>query len=378
MKRFLCSAAVLAALCMNACGNESVTTPDSLPVILTETTAEVTTTATRYFDSPTTSPDETGTALTLTDASGNIVSLTTVTGTGTSLTATTSTAQNTSSTLSTITTLTTTSLTTTTTTAPLQVFNPIAGDWYINGDPAQGRVIISAAGVFTAYDGKNKVTAVGQAKHEVVTKGSGTGTAEVRYNLYNKFGNNIVLSIIDTGAAVFTELYSEIDGSTVYYAHEGKGFVAPNEAARKQIAQKALETITTLEALSCGAVELDEDATMPGNELYAKVKKAPVKSAAEIRTLLDTNLSGAAKAKYAGLISGNLPTFVDANGQLYALAVNEATDYKWIANTLKLGNYDDHLFMASAQYNSSDGTKKTAQLTFRYEDENWKIVSIES
>lgn len=369
--------AMLSVMCLTACGNEPAVTPDDIPPIHSETAVTTIdpalTTVTRPFTSGTggtaAAPLVTGYDLTTVSISGASGADTTTTSTALSL------AGSTGSTVSSFTTMTTTSLTTVTLAPLQQTFGAIAGDWFIDGSPSKGRVTIAATGVFTAYDGKNKVTAVGQAKHEYVK--NNLGVSEPKYNLYNKFGNNIVLSIADTGAASYSELVSVIDGKTTYYSPKGKGFQIPDEAGRKKLVQEAMDAVSTLELLASSAIKINTKAPLPSNELYSKVTEAPVKSAQEIRKLLDEKLSGTAKARYTGMISGDMPQYLDANGGLYALVVTRKRDFNWTKDSAVLGQSGDRMFTATAQYTDPNGAAQTANMTFQYENGGWKLTTLE-
>lgn len=370
--------ALFAALLLSACASDSeIVVPDSLPNVIPATTESIISginTAAATDAQITAVTSVSGTTAT---AASSVTGTTGSTPVTQNAAATTFTAQNT--TITSISTITTTVLTTTTI-APQQIFTPIAGEWYIDGDPAKGRLTINAQGVFTAYDGKNKVTAVGQAKHEIVTNAS--GTSEIRYNLYNKFNGKVAVSILDTGAASYSELTTGTD-TKVYYTQKGKTVQIPDEAARKQIVQDAVNVVQALEKLAAGNVVLDEASLLPANELYTKVKIAPdnseitFKTAAEIRKVMEEKLTGVAKAKYVGLVSGDMPQYLDANGAFYALPVVRTADYAWGNAVITLGAAANRSFAATVQYMEKNGAVKIATLTFQLENGNWKLASIE-
>ena len=388
-RKLLCGAALLAMLSLAACNSGSAVPPNNIPSLHTESTDTGLdsgfTADTTAAPIQTTLPSESsgtvsaaGSSLlssTGITSSAAVSSLTTASASSSATTASSASAQ-TNTTLSTVTTLTTTAISTTTVTVTLQQnFAPIAGEWYIDGEPSKGKAIIAASGVFTTYDGNNKVTAVGQAKHEYVINSA--GVQEIRYNLYNKFGGKIVVSVLDTGAASYSQLVSTVDNVKTYYLQKGMGFKLPDEATRTQIVVDALAVVDKLETLASGDVVIDTADLLPSNSLYNKVIIAPVKSAQEIRKLLDDNLSGLAKARYNGIVSGDMPHYLDAGGAFYAIPVGRKADFHWKTNTVQLGNTSERMFMASVQYFDANNASQTAELTFRFENNSWKLAAID-
>ena len=391
-KLLFAGAAFLAVLTLTACDTEQNTTPGSQPAVLTNTTAAAASVQTAalsatvipYTETTSASASVTAVSTVSTDTQNTVTAANTsssaaVSSVSTTLSAGAGTRSSLNTTFSTVSTVTTTVLTTSSV-IPQQIFTPIAGEWYVNGDPAQGRLTINAQGVFTAYDGKNKVTAVGQAKHETVTNQN--GSREIRYNLYSNYTQKIVVSILDTGAASYSELISGTD-TKVYYAPKGKRVQMPDEAARKKIVQEAAATVQALEKLSAGNIVIASGDVLPANDLYTKVVIAPAhseiefKSAAEIRRRMEEKLTGVAKAKYAGLVSGDMPQYLDVNGVFYALPVVRSADYAWENMSITLGAAAERSFAAEIHYTENNTVKKKATLTFLFENGSWKLSTIE-
>ncbi|MBQ8928410.1 MAG: hypothetical protein IJ055_09100 [Oscillospiraceae bacterium] len=102
--------------------------------------------------------------------------------------------------------------------APDSDFASIAGDWYIDGDPAQGLLHLEADGTFKSYRPEGFLEASGEIRYEAEEI---EGTTNYWYRLYDN-GGEYFLGFADDGSSVKTDLYVG-NGATPHYQKFGVG-----------------------------------------------------------------------------------------------------------------------------------------------------------
>ncbi|MBR6717378.1 MAG: hypothetical protein IKI77_03425 [Oscillospiraceae bacterium] len=108
-----------------------------------------------------------------------------------------------------------------TNTAPTGNFASIAGDWYIDGDPATASIHIEPDGTFKTYYASGNLENEGTIRYESEEIG---GTPVYWYMLYGRDGEHI-MSFVDDGSAVKTDLYVG-NGAYPHYQKFGVGGAA--------------------------------------------------------------------------------------------------------------------------------------------------------
>ena len=108
-----------------------------------------------------------------------------------------------------------------TTAAPAGDFASIAGDWYIDGDPATASIHIEPDGTFKTYYASGNLENEGKIRYEGEEIG---GTTVYWFMLYGRDGEHI-MSFVDDGSAVKTDLYVG-NGAYPHYQKFGVGGAA--------------------------------------------------------------------------------------------------------------------------------------------------------